>query len=379
VSQSRPVRYPGFGVFALWFLAATAGAALDPASIPSPRPQGWVVDQARLLSAEDIAALNALGDAVRQRDGAEMAIVTVGSTGGAEPRAFATTLFNRWEIGDRVRNNGLLLFVAIGDRSAEIVLGDGIDSDAGVARSDRIMQEVIVPRFRRGDNAGAIVAGARACAAAFFFLPDTAAPSAEVTAVESETPPPAQMPFPRPQGSIMPPVSEIILLVLVLLLFGGMGAGGWLGLRLIQRRRSRRCRGCGKAMTKLGESEDDAFLEPGERKEEAVGSVDYDVWMCPGCGQVEKLRYGKWFTRYSRCAHCGAVTTNKSTKTLRAATTASGGLVEVHEHCAHCNQERTYTQATPRVSTSSSSSSSHRSSSGFGGGHSSGRGSSGKW
>ena len=61
-----------------------------------------------------------------------------------------------------------LIFVAIGDRAAEIVLGDGIDSDAEVEKSDRIMQGHMVPLFRSGDNAVAILSGVRASAEEFF-------------------------------------------------------------------------------------------------------------------------------------------------------------------------------------------------------------------
>jgi uncharacterized membrane protein YgcG len=144
-------------------LPAAAHAALEPASILSPR------------------------------DGAEMAIVTVPTTAGAEHRDFATRLFNHWRIGHAVRNNGVLIFVAVQDRAAEIILGNGIDSDAHVAMSDRIMRDIMVPRFRHGDNAGAVLAGARACARDFFQV---GPPDASVTAVErtADRAEPAELP-----------------------------------------------------------------------------------------------------------------------------------------------------------------------------------------
>jgi uncharacterized protein len=141
------------------------------------------VDLARVLSADEVAELNRLGDAVHTHDGAEMAIVVVPTIGGGDHRDFATRLFNHWQIGDRARDNGLLIFVAVGDRAAEIILGNGIDSDAEVAKSDRVMQGEMVPRFRSGDQAGAILAGARACAREFFGA--TAALDPATTSVEA--------------------------------------------------------------------------------------------------------------------------------------------------------------------------------------------------
>lgn len=355
-------------------LVASARAALDPAAILSPRPQGWVVDLAHVLSADDQAALNRLGDAVHARDGAEMAVVTVPTTAGAEHRQFATRLFNRWGIGDRQRDNGLLIFVAVDDHAAEIILGDGIDSDAEVAASDRIMQREMVPLFRRGDNAGAVLAGARACALEFFGVSAAAVGAADPAGVPVEAAAPRDHASPPAQvrsgsGRMRVPLIGIV---------GGsgvLGLVGWMAGRVWWRRRARRCGRCAMTMQRLAETEDDAQLASSEQLEERLGSVDYDVWLCPGCGAVEKLRYGRWFTRYSRCAQCGSITTSKARTTLVHATTSSTGLVEIHEHCENCGLAQTYTQTTPRLSSSSSRSGS----SGFSGGSSSGRGSSGRW
>lgn len=357
------------------FGPASQAASISPTTIPSPRPAGWVVDQAGLLSPDDIAALDSLAEAVHQRAGAEMAIVTIRSTGGVDARNFATDLFNRWGIGARGQNNGLLLFVAIDDRAAEIILGAGIDSDAEVAASERIMQEVIVPRFRAGERTDAILSGARECAERFFGASAAGAPApvAETTPVEAATSARATVARRESERADRGSTDGV---------GWGIGAAGtgllggaaWLIGRVFVRRRPRRCRTCSMTMLKLDEASDDAHLEAGERVEERIGSVDYDVWQCPGCGTVDKVRYGRWFSRFSRCPTCGVVTKNKTQQTLRTATTATTGLVEVHERCANCSYENTYRQTIPRVSTSTS-----KSSSGFSGGRSSGRGASGRW
>ena len=349
-------------------LTAPVYAAIEPASILSPRPAGWVVDLARVLSPEQTVELNRLGDAVHGRDGAELAIVTVPTTAGAEHRDFATRLFNHWAIGDRVRNNGVLILVAVEDRAAEIILGRGIDSDADVAMSDRVMRDIMVPRFRQGDNAGAILAGAQACAREFFEVgpPDASFTAVEGTSYQSESPS-------RRRGGLAVPGGPAGLVGA-----GGMGVAAWVGIRAWLRRRPRRCGRCSMTMERLNETADDAHLAPSERTEERLGSVDYDVWLCPGCGAAEKSRYGRWTTRYSRCPQCNAVTTSKARSVLVRATTMTTGLVEIHEHCESCGFDRVSRQTTPRVSPSSARSSG-RSSSGFGGGGSSGRGSSGRW
>jgi uncharacterized protein len=130
-------------------------------------------------------------------------------------------------------------------------------------------------------------------------------------------------------------------------------------------------------MVRLGEYADDKFLTSAERKEESIGSVDYDIWMCHGCQNTLKLRYGALFTSYSKCKKCRAKTLHTSTTTIAQATEYSTGLARVTEDCRHCSYRNSYERTIPRVTRSSSSSSS--SSSSRGGGSSSGRGSSGSW
>lgn len=74
---------------------------------------------------------------------------------------------------------------------------------------------------------------------------------------------------------------------------------------------------------------DDAHLSDREKTEERVGSVDHDVWACPSCGRVEKVRGNALFTRYAACPTCGAQTAGMIETVLRAATTSEEGLVKV--------------------------------------------------
>jgi uncharacterized protein len=361
-----------WSVLALAVGLPIAGAAhADPVLPRMPMPQSWVVDEAGLLSAEEIAEIDQLGDQVHARDGAAIAVLTRRTLDGADPRTFATKVFNAWGLGDDERDNGLLIFVAIDDRAAEIILGDGIDSDEEVEKSDRIMQGHMVPLFRSGDNAVAILSGVRASAEEFFGVDVEGFEASgflespwEVSDSSSSS---SSTPWWKRLGTVIP---------------GGLGVVGflvwvWYQVRKFLRNRPRDCKQCRRPMIRLDEQADDAHLAASEKVEERLESVDYDIWHCPSCDGVVKLRYGNWFSSYSRCSQCKAVTNARRQKTLRAATTTSTGSMEVHESCKHCGLERTFTKTIPRVSTSSSSGSSSSRSSG--GGSSSGRGSSGRW
>lgn len=405
-------------------LSALPACAVTVEQIPSPRPSGWTVDLTRTLPAATVAELDRLGEEVKAKSGAELAIVVVDTTGSVEPREFATRLFNYWGIGERGKDNGLLVFAALDDRAAEIVLGDGVDNASQVRASEEIMEEVMVPRFREGDPAGALLQGATACASRILGVspvapadprgPKPSPGSAEAPLPSRPLKAEPSKASPAPARQPPPSVGELVLGCFLLLLMVTVPVAGlvWLVWLMV---RPKRCPKCRTKMVLLSEAQDDAHLQPSERAEESIGSVNYKVWLCPACGEVKKTRRGALTSTYTPCPSCSARTLQAVSRTIQAADYDNGGLVQVDESCAHCAHRRSHTYATPQLRrpapavrtevrsfsssrssffSSSSSSSSSSSRSGFGGGRSSGgsggsssggggkssgKGSSGRW
>jgi uncharacterized protein len=412
-----------FLVLPLIILSAGPADAIRVEDVPAPPPGAWVVDTTGTLRTEDLVALERLGDEVAAQTGAQLGVAVVGSTDGAPHRQFATDLANRWGLGDREKDNGVLVFAALDDRAAEIVLGDGIDDAGHVTIALEIMHGDMVPRFRDGDPAAAIAAGAFACARRILGANPTVATAPLALAAPPATPSilPGTAAHPAANVGLAPePVRHSVspsprLGSTTLFLLGLVMAGGSLGIlagaHYYRRRRPRACGSCRIEMVRLDEAEDDAHLSSGEQTEERLGSADYDVWVCPTCANTEKLRYGAFFTSYATCPRCNARTVSTSHRTERQATTWSEGRVRIDEACQHCEYRHSETRLLPRIeekdpspdrdrslssssrsllSSSSSSSSSgswSRSSSGSssssssstGGGRSSGGGASGRW
>jgi uncharacterized protein len=391
------------GLFLL-LVALTDATALDISSLRDPRPTGWSLDHSGQLSQGTRDTLDALGREVKSRTGHELVIVAVASTDGENQRAFATRLFNRWQLGDRTRNDGVLLFVALSDRRVEFVLGDGLDSDAQVAVTQHIIDQDILPRFRAGDPQAAVLAGARTCARRILGLTLTANNNVPMRTlritgdtvqvddqlVERDTTRPTAPVTPRTahpatgysSGYSSAGSSDSTWQLWGLAGSGGGGIAGFFFWRRWLRNRPRTCTSCQQPMVRLGEHEDDQHLDHGEKIEERVGSVDYDLWVCTACPQVLKLRYGTWFTSYARCPRCHAVTKSSNETTLIAATYDHGGQVRVNEACVACDYRNTYTRSTPQKTRPQNSNRSSFGGSGGnsgGGGRSSGRGGGGGW
>ncbi|MBA3393347.1 MAG: TPM domain-containing protein [Deltaproteobacteria bacterium] len=377
--------------------------------IASPRPTGWVTDQAAILDDATEAKLNALAQRLFTSKGIELAIVTVDDVPGT-PKQFATKLFNHWGIGAAQTNTGVLVLLVMGKRRLEVETGTGIEAALPAAWLADMQARDMVPRFKQKDFPGGLVAGVEAISAHLGAAPGestSVAPPGEyrddgtvVPAGAGASDPGTPGPTVRSEPVRVPPPAYVAPVkddddgapsgAIVGGGLGLLGLGGGAALIARHRRRRRICTTCqpNRRMLPLDEVEDDKHLDEGQRKEENLRSVDYEVLICAGCQQSRTLRHNKWFSGYGTCSSCSYKTASSDSRTIVHATYDHGGQVEVTERCMHCSRVHSYTRYTsqltrPTSSTGSSSSSSSYSSgggsSGFGGGSSSGGGAGSSW
>jgi uncharacterized protein len=117
-----------------------------------------VVDEAHLLSPEQAAALDARLAALEQQSQRQMVIATIPSLEGYDIEDYGYRLGRAWGIGDKQRNDGLLLIVAPNDRQVSIEVGYGLEGIVSDAVASEIRRNEIVPHFKAGDYAGGIIA-----------------------------------------------------------------------------------------------------------------------------------------------------------------------------------------------------------------------------
>jgi hypothetical protein len=118
-------------------------------------------------------------------------------------------------------------------------------------------------------------------------------------------------------------------------------------VRRIRRYRSRDCPECRMPMELLSEDDDDAHLSKSEILEEKLNSANYDVWMCSSCRRSQTVRYGAFFSRYSKCPACGAKTKSVSTAVISEPTNAMSGKKEITESCDNCDYKKQYRRSIP--------------------------------
>ncbi len=139
-------------------LAATARAETP---IPDA-PARWVTDNAGFLGAP---AAQQLDDRLAEYDrttGHQVLVYIDHTTGGVPIEDWAVKAFERWRVGRKGIDDGVVLFVFTDDRRLRIEVGYGLEPVMPDMRASRIIREVITPRLQAGDRDGAIRAGADA-------------------------------------------------------------------------------------------------------------------------------------------------------------------------------------------------------------------------
>ncbi len=151
------------GVIQSFFLLIVLLASWPAYSEPVfPTLNGRVIDEAGLLSASAKAALTGLLAKHEQETSNQVVIATVSSLQGYPIEDFGYQLGRHWGIGQKDKNNGVVLLVAPDERKVRIEVGYGLEGALTDALSKNIIETVILPQFRKDDFPKGIEEGAKA-------------------------------------------------------------------------------------------------------------------------------------------------------------------------------------------------------------------------
>ncbi len=143
---------------ALLLLAGCSAARAEPTF---PTLTGRITDEASLLKAGDRNIIEAELAELESKSTDQLAVVTLNSLQGYSIEDFGYQLGRKWGIGQKGKDNGALLIVAPNERKVRIEVGRGLEPMLTDAMSKLIIENAIIPAFRKGDFAGGIAAGVR--------------------------------------------------------------------------------------------------------------------------------------------------------------------------------------------------------------------------
>ncbi len=139
----------------LSFAAAVEAQALRPV----PPFEARVTDLTGTLTAADQAALEQKLADFERRKGAQIAVLIVPSTQPETIEQYSIRVVDAWKLGRAQPDDGALLLVARDDRTLRIEVGRGLEGVLTDLVAKRIVADIIVPQFQRGDFAGGVTAG----------------------------------------------------------------------------------------------------------------------------------------------------------------------------------------------------------------------------
>lgn len=337
----------------------------------------FVSNPDNILSPHGEEEVNSALRQVNAQTSAEFVVVAVDEL-DKDIDEFATELFRDWGLGKKDTNNGLLLLISKNSREMVFRTGGGVEGLLPDGLLGSIIRKEIAPRFREGDFDGGVLNGVNKvneillnpeardeimsryandatddhfgenlftfylylCAlmaiisicmlAAALFGSRNKDRYAKYQAVNKIYSPVLFMSF---LGLGMP------LIALLPLLF----------IRHRLRRGPHYCKNCGAAMQLIDEQHDNDFLSRAQDLEEQIGSIDYDVWICPSDGETEIIPYIQRSSAYGECPVCHARTYKVvSDRIVRRPTTTSEGLRLITSRCVNCGHEDDETRTIPR-------------------------------
>lgn len=122
-------------------------------------PQGQVSDFAGVIEQNMKSQLTMLVQEVEQKTSAEIAIVTIPSLEGADIESTAVRLYQKWGIGKKGKDNGVLILMSVQDRLVRIEVGYGLESFLPDGKCGEIIREDMIPYFKEGQYGNGIAAG----------------------------------------------------------------------------------------------------------------------------------------------------------------------------------------------------------------------------
>lgn len=365
----------------LCFLAAAPAFAYTVEEVPNIHQTDknrYVSNPDNILSATTVSQMDAIIGNVWEKTTAELAVVAISKIdGSSDIETFATELYRHWGIGKEDKNNGVLILLVTEERRVVIRTGYGTEGLLPDIYCSRIIRNLMLPQFKKGDYDSGMLA-------AVSEIGKLLTTPGAVEELKSKYANNARRNSDGGMFSMYGNIAIIIgigALVWVLMLLAktsksdpaerhmllsnkkltlGMLTIFSLGCALpaflillwsIKRCRTkpRICPNCKATMRKLPEDEDNRYLTPAQDLEEQLQSVDYDVWVCDRCNEVDIFPFVNKNTVYSECPHCHTKAAMLvSDRILQKASFRSEGIGVRTYKCRNCNHTTDLRYSIPR-------------------------------
>ena len=141
----------------LTLAAVMISSPLFAATVPALK--GRVNDYAKIIRDSDEREIEEYLAGIEKSSGIQIAVLTMPSLDGEDIASFGIKVADKWQLGDKEKDNGALLLVAYEEHDLRIEVGDGLEGSLTDAKCGLILRNVIVPEFKNGNYSAGIKKG----------------------------------------------------------------------------------------------------------------------------------------------------------------------------------------------------------------------------
>lgn len=181
----------------------------------------YVNDFAGVLDNDTKNYIISQGKTLEDKTSAQLAAVTVSSLEGALIEDYSLNIFRDWGIGNKTKNNGVLILLSIEDRKARIAVGDGLEGAINDAKAGRIIDNYGAPYFKNNDWNNGILATYKALLSEIYKEYGLDVPQEITESLES-----IRSSNSEENGYMFTIVIVLIVIILIIILSNKGGKGG---------------------------------------------------------------------------------------------------------------------------------------------------------
>lgn len=117
--------------------------------IPEPTNLKYINDYVGVIDNESKSYIVSLGKELESKTGAQMTVVVISSLEGNDIEAYSNELFRTWGIGEKDKDNGLLILLSMGEKKWRVEVGRGLEGAVTDIYSARVMDNIAKPLFQQ--------------------------------------------------------------------------------------------------------------------------------------------------------------------------------------------------------------------------------------
>lgn len=126
-----------------------------------PPLNGPVNDYAHIFTASETQELNAYLYSIDRNSDLQIAVLTIPSLEGENLEDYSIRVAEKWQIGQKGKDSGVILLIAAQDRKLRIEVGYGLEDRITDAQSSRIIRSVIAPQFKKQEYGKGVLLGVK--------------------------------------------------------------------------------------------------------------------------------------------------------------------------------------------------------------------------